>query len=328
MSTPDQMFATHARAKLCVRHGSTTGDNSVPDLTSGLRVGIDVGGTKTHLRAVRGAELVADRVCSSEGWQPADFAAAAAFLADLVRDTVPETDLTDLAAVAVGAHGCDSAQDCLGVRSELVRLLPAPCVVRNDAELLVPAMGLDSGAGLVSGTGSIAVGRSRTGEAVYVGGWGWLFGDEGSAPGLLREAARAALAARDRGEPPDLLTEKLLDSFAVSEVTDLPEAMVAAGGARDWGLRAELVFEALAGGSALAESVVEDAAAALAGLVVRLAARDVPVDDVVVAGGVILNQPSLFEAFAARLELALPDTVPHRLDVAPVLGAVRLAQLI
>ena len=295
----------------------------MPDLISGIDIGIDVGGTKSQLRAVRGDQVIADRVCSSEGWQPADFAAAAAFLAELVRESLPGAEP---AAIAVGAHGCDSAQDCLGVRAELARLLPAACLVCNDAELLVPAMGLDSGAGLVCGTGSIAVGRSRAGDPVYVGGWGWLFGDEGSAPGLLREAARAALAARDRGEPPDLLTEKLLDSFAVAEVTDLPEAMAAEGSARDWGLRAGLVFEAMAGGSVLAGTVVEDAAAALAGLVVQLAARDVPVEDVVVAGGVILNQPSLFEAFAARLKLALPDTVPHKLDVAPVLGAVRLAQ--
>ena len=36
----------------------------------------------------------------------------------------------------------------------------------------------------------------------------------------------------------------------------------------------------------------------LAGLVLRLSTRDVPVADVVVAGGVILNQPRLFEAFS------------------------------
>ena len=116
----------------------------------------------------------------------------------------------------------------------------------------------------MAGTGSSAIGRSRTGEPVYVGGWGWLFGDEGSAPGLLREAARACLAARDRGEPPDALAENLVRAYDVPEVTDLPEAMAAERGAREWGRRARLVFDAMAAGSDLACRVVEDAATALA----------------------------------------------------------------
>jgi len=136
----------------------------VPDEISGVRIGIDVGGTKTHLRAARGSDLVADRVCSSEGWRPRDFVAAAAFLAELVRGSMPDHDITDIAAVVVGAHGCDSAGDCAAIRAGLVRLLPVTCLVLNDAELLVPAMGLESGAGLVAGTGSVAVGRDRRGD--------------------------------------------------------------------------------------------------------------------------------------------------------------------
>jgi N-acetylglucosamine kinase-like BadF-type ATPase len=297
----------------------------VPDLISGVRVGIDVGGTKTQVRAVLdSAAVIADRVFPSTGWEPADHERAAAYLRDLIQQTLPEG--AQPTSVAVGAHGCDSADDGAGMRTALARLLPVPCLVVNDAELLAPAMGLAEGIGLVAGTGSVAVGRDRIGAPVYVGGWGWLFGDEGSAPGLLREAARASLAARDRGEAPDLLAALLLDSFQVSEVTDLPDAMAAASGAREWGQRVELVFRALDGGSALAEAVVEDAAGSLAGLVARVAARGVAAEHVVVAGGVILNQPSLYDGFTRRLEAILPATKVHRLGTAPVHGAVLLAQ--
>lgn len=296
----------------------------MPDLISDVRVGIDVGGTKTHIRAALGSAVIADRVYSSEGWHPADFRRAAAFLADLIGQTLPRA--TTVSAVAVGAHGCDSARDCAGVRAELERLLPVPCLVLNDAELLIPAVGLSAGVGLVAGTGSVAVGRNRSGEPVYIGGWGWLFGDEGSAPGLLREAVRASLGARDRGEPQDLLTDLLLRSFEVAEVTDLPEAMAADSGARVWGRRAPLVFDALERGSTLAEAVVEDAAGALARLVLRMSTRDVAVDDVVVAGGVILNQPPLFDSFVRQLGDVLPDTLVHSLDTAPVHGALRLTE--
>ena len=177
----------------------------MPDLISGVRVGIDVGGTKTHVRAVADSRPLADQVYSSEGWMPADFPRAAGFLAELIARTIP--GVTPV-AVAVGAHGCDSAEDAAALTRELEALVASPCVVLNDAELLAPSVGLGDGVGLVAGTGSVAVGRDSSGAPVYVGGWGWLFGDEGSAPGLIREAARASLAARDRGEDPDLLATR------------------------------------------------------------------------------------------------------------------------
>lgn len=294
----------------------------MPDLISGVRVGIDVGGTKTHVRAVADSRPLADQVYPSEGWTPADFPRAAGFLAELIARTIP--GVTPV-AVAVGAHGCDSAEDAAALTRELEALVGSPCVVLNDAELLAPSVGLGDGVGLVAGTGSVAVGRDSSGAPVYVGGWGWLFGDEGSAPGLIREAARASLAARDRGEDPDLLATLLLDAYQVSEVTDLPDAMAARAGAREWGGHASLVFEALAGGSALAEAVVEDAADALAQLVVKVAARGVDASGVAVGGGVILNQPRLYDAFVRRLGEVLPTTVVHRLDVPPVQGALVIA---
>jgi N-acetylglucosamine kinase-like BadF-type ATPase len=296
----------------------------VPEPLSGVRVGIDVGGTKTHLRAARGGRVTADHVVSSRGWRPADAASAAAFLTDLIATSLPDATVE---AVAVGAHGCDSARACEAVALELARRLPgAKCLVRNDAELLVPACGLDAGVGVVAGTGSVAVGRDSRGEPVFMGGWGWLLGDEGSAPGLLRESVRASMIARDRGEPPDLLTTMLIRSYGVAEVADLPEAMAGEAGAASWGRRAELVFEALEGGSALARAVVDDAADALAGLVAGIAVRDVDVADIVVAGGVILNQPSLFDTFARKVAAAAPASTVHRLTVDPVAGAVRLAE--
>lgn len=295
----------------------------MPDLIPGVRVGIDVGGTKTHVRAVDDFRpLAADRVYSSEGWTPADFPAAAAFLAELIDRTIPGAKPV---AIAVGAHGCDSAEDAAALTRELEALVDAPCIVLNDAELLAPAVGLGGGVGLVAGTGSVAVGRDSAGAPVYVGGWGWLFGDEGSAPGLIREAARASLAARDRGEEPDLLATLLLDAYQVSEVMDLPDAMAARAGAREWGGHASLVFEALAGGSALAASVIDEAGEALAQLVVKVVARGVDASGVAVGGGVILNQRTLYDAFVRRLGELLPETVVHRLDVPPVQGALVIA---
>ncbi|MGK5694979.1 N-acetylglucosamine kinase [Streptomyces sp. URMC 128] len=288
-------------------------------------VGIDVGGTKTHLRSLAGGVSVVDRVRDSAGWRPHDPGAAADRLAALVRDALP-TDARP-AAVAVGGHACETPRQCDAIRTALEERLGVPALVVGDAELLVPAAGLDKGVGLVAGTGSVAVGRLPDGRAVQVGGWGAVLGDEGGAAGLVREAARAVWAAHDRGEEPDALATALVAAFGVAEVPALGAALEAATDvSAEWGRHSPAVFAAAEAGSPLARAVIADGGRALAGLVVRLAARGVPVDDVVVAGGTVLAQPALYEAFTSALAESLPAARPQPLRVPPVEGAVALAR--
>lgn len=288
-------------------------------------VGIDVGGTKTQLRALAGGTAVVDRVRSSAGWRPHDAPAAADWLAALVHDALPAHARPS--AVAVGGHACETPRQCAGIRAALQERLGVPALVVGDAELLVPAAGLDRGVGLVAGTGSVAVGRSPEGRPVQVGGWGAVLGDEGGAAGLVREAARAVWAAHDRGEEPDALAHGLVAAFGVAEVPALGAALEAATDvSAEWGRHCPVVFTAAAAGSPLARAVIADGGRALAALVVRLAARGVAVDDVVVAGGTVLAQPALYEAFTAALAKSLPAARAHRLRVPPVRGALALAR--
>jgi N-acetylglucosamine kinase-like BadF-type ATPase len=293
--------------------------------SSPLVVGVDVGGTKTQLRALEGDHIVVDHVRASSGWRAHDPAAAAHWLAALLREALPAQARP--AALAVGAHACETPLQCARIRVALQELLGVPAQVVGDAELLVPAAGLDKGVGLVAGTGSVAVGQLPDGAPVQVGGWGAVLGDEGGAAGLVREAARAVWAAHDRGEAPDALARGLVSSFGVPEVPALGAALESAADvSAEWGRHAPVVFAAAADGSALARSVVAGAGGDLAALVARLAARGVVVDDVVVAGGTVLGQPALYEAFADALGAAVPGARPRRLTVPPVEGAVALAR--
>ncbi|MFH8499776.1 N-acetylglucosamine kinase [Streptomyces coeruleorubidus] len=288
-------------------------------------VGIDVGGTKTHLRALAGGENVVDRVRGSAGWRPHEPGAAAGRLAALIRDALPTNARPS--AVAVGGHACETPRQCEAIRTELQERLGVPALVVGDAELLVPAAGLDNGVGLVAGTGSVAVGRLPDGDPVQVGGWGAVLGDEGGAAGLVREAARAVWAAHDRGEVPDALATGLVEAFGVAEVPALGAALEAATDVSgEWGRHSPVVFAAASAGSPLARAVIADGGRALASLVVRLAGRGVAVDDVVVAGGTVLAQPALYEAFTSALAESLPAARPRRLRVPPVEGAVALAR--
>ncbi|CAM5596025.1 BadF/BadG/BcrA/BcrD ATPase family protein [Streptomyces aurantiogriseus] len=290
-----------------------------------LVVGIDVGGTKSHLRALAGDTPVADHVRPSSGWRPHDPVAAAGWLAALVAEALPAGARP--AAVAVGGHACETPRQCAQIRTALQLHFDAPALVVGDAELLVPAAGLDKGAGLVAGTGSVAVGRLPDGTRVQVGGWGAALGDEGGAAGLVREAARAVWAAHDRGERPDALALGLVAALGVPEVPALGAALEGASDiSAEWGRHAPAVFAAAADGSALARTVIAEAGEALAALVARLDARGVPVDDVVVAGGTILAQPALYEAFTTALADAVPGARARPLQVPPVQGAVALAR--
>ncbi|MFE5812599.1 N-acetylglucosamine kinase [Streptomyces sp. NPDC056479] len=288
-------------------------------------VGIDVGGTKTHLRAFAGDALVADHVRASSGWRPHDPVAAAAWLAALVAGVLPAG--VRPAALAVGGHACETPRQCAQIRTALQLHFDAPASVVGDAELLVPAAGLDKGVGLVAGTGSVAVGRLADGSPVQVGGWGAVLGDEGGSAGLVREAVRAVWAAHDLGDGPDALARGLVDAFGVAEVPALGGALEGAKNiSADWGRHAPVVFAAAEAGSPLARAVIDEGGRSLAALVEQLAARGVPVDDVVVAGSTILAQSVLYDAFAAALADSVPGATPRPLTVPPVEGAVTLAR--
>ncbi|NUO45582.1 MAG: ATPase [Streptomyces sp.] len=290
-----------------------------------LVLGIDVGGTKTHLRALAGDTPVTDHVRLSLGWRPHDPVAAAGWLAALVAEALP-TGVRPT-ALAVGGHACETPRQCAQIRTALQLHFDVPALVVGDAELLAPAAGLDKGVGLVAGTGSVAVGRTADGSLVQVGGWGAVLGDEGGSAGLVREAARAVWAAHDRGEEPDALAAGLIAAFEVAEVPALGAALERAQDvSAEWGRHAPAVFAAADAGSHLARTVIADGGRGLAALVGRLAARGVAVDDVVVAGGTILAQPLLYDAFTTALADRVPTARPQPLRVPPVEGAVALAR--
>ncbi len=53
---------------------------------------------------------------------------------------------------------------------------------------------------VIAGTGSVVYGRDDDGRSWTLGGWGYLFGDEGSAFGIVREALSAMMRAQDDGD--------------------------------------------------------------------------------------------------------------------------------
>ncbi|WP_395676513.1 BadF/BadG/BcrA/BcrD ATPase family protein [Inquilinus sp.] len=289
-----------------------------------LLAALDIGGTKTHLviEAAGGGRLV-DVVEPSEDWEAEPAAEAAAWIAARIARHRPADGR--VVALALGAQGVNRAATAAALQAALAgQGLPATVV--NDAALIVPAAGLTEGIGIIAGTGAIGVGADAGGAFLTAGGWGSIIGDEGSAAGLVREAARAALRGHDQGRPDDGLLGGLLAAFAVADAERLARRVNDDPTVENWAPHASAVFAAADAGSALARAVIADGARHLVDLVVQLRGRGAAGSAVVVAGSVIVNQPRLLDAVRAGLADRLPGLALHVLRAPPVEGAVLLAR--
>ena len=125
----------------------------------------------------------------------------------------------NIAAACLGMAGVDAPADEAQM-SQWVReqgIAPRFMVV-NDAELVL-AGGTPEGWGvaLISGTGSVCLGRAPNGRSVRVGGWGPLLGDEGSGYDIAMRALRLATQSADgRAEAPALL-QAALDKWSITD---------------------------------------------------------------------------------------------------------------
>ena len=286
-------------------------------------VGVDIGGTKTHLR-LRDRAGNRDLVVQTNEWRRREWRRDANTLLDLVARF---TAGSSIVAMGVGAHGCDDKEECLAFEDAFRAAGPLPVCVVNDAELMPAAFGLDRQIGVVAGTGSIAVCRTPDGEMLVAGGWGWIIGDEGSSASLVREAARAVALHLDRGgvesEP---LVRRLFAELAIPSAARIGSRLGSLGGAKEVGLHASLVFDAAEEGSTLAESVIRNGGQALAELVARLRLRGSQATAVVAGGSVIASQPRLWDAFRAGVvHVCGPEISLHLHRGPPVEGAIVLA---
>lgn len=291
-----------------------------------LLVGVDIGGTKTRIR-FGSKDAWREAVYPSASWRKRDWGEDAETLLAMCAQLVEHRAVS---AIGIGAHGCDDTDECVAFEAEFTARTSAPVTVVNDAELMPLALGHVRQIGLVAGTGSIAVCRGPSGDLLAAGGWGWAIGDEGSAAGLVREAARTVALHLDLGgaesEP---LTAALFTSMHITSAPRVGSTLANLGNAAAIGSHARAVFEAADNGSNLARQVIAEGGAALAQLVERLVVRGADVSHVVAGGSVIVSQPRLWQAFCLGLEALRGQSItPHLFTGEPVEGAFRLAEAI
>ncbi|MCL2787685.1 MAG: hypothetical protein FWD59_04215 [Micrococcales bacterium] len=290
-----------------------------------MNIGIDVGGTSTRIAwsCPDGNVQVVTRPSAS--WR------RGALLSDPGNATRLLEQIPDAAAdldapLAVGASGCDTDEQCDTFAGWLSAHRRGPVAAHNDAELFGPAMGLGPAIAVVVGTGSIAVGRDHQGHLTKIGGYGWLLGDPGSAPGLVRQAVIAVAVAHDDGARPGPLALALQEHYGSADPVALAYAFTDDAEVTRWGSLCPIVFQAQDQGDPLAAAVINEGAAALARDVVRLRARGAQGTDVVLGGSVVTRQSSLRDAIVRELGEMAPELNVTVLCREPVEGALALAR--
>ncbi len=288
-------------------------------------VGIDLGGTKTHVIAEDSDVVVLDRTVPTRSWQARSLLDDELNPRRLLAMIGGFVDLRS-AAVVIGARDLDSEQQVNVFAARVQREHDGPTRVVNDVELLAPAAGLDDAIAVIAGTGSKVVGHGPDGAVISAGGHGFLIDDEGSAPWIAREAVSAVVEADDQGLEPDVLAKMLMEHFGVVGVVEAGHAFASIVSLTNWARLCPLVFDAADRGSTIAASVVTSAAVALARDVALVHRRGAVGNDVLCAGGVMTNQPRLYGELVREIGEINAGLSVRLLTVPPVMGALALAR--
>jgi N-acetylglucosamine kinase-like BadF-type ATPase len=295
---------------------------------SGMFLGIDGGGTKTAFVLIDGdGGLLAHHESTTSYYVEIGFDRLRALLQDGVQATLRLAGVTaaDVAHAFAGlpAHGEDSALlpafDAL-----LAGLLPRSTVGNDMVCSWAGSLAGADGISLVAGTGSIAYGEWM-GRGARCGGWGEVFGDEGSAHWLAREVlALFSRMADCRAEPGPLLG-LVREHFALAHDLDLCGHINGGAARSELAQLARLATAAAQAGDTQARQLLvragDELAALAEGVARNLGLSGIQAVPVSYSGGVFAAGDLVLGPLRAALARRLPGATLKAPRFGPELGA-------
>ncbi len=196
--------------------------------------GVDGGGSRTRLiLATETGEELASVEGGRSAMRPGEADKSGAVIAAMMREALASAGILDAVPTLLyaGFAGVGREEERRDLETELNRLgVAEEVIVDSDAAIaLADAFGEGPGIIVLAGTGSIAYGRGIDGSLARCGGWGPVFGDEGSGAWIGKRALGIVAAAADGREPPTALTGSILTAAEVNTPEELiPWAIAAA----------------------------------------------------------------------------------------------------
>lgn len=290
-------------------------------------LGLDAGGTST--RAALGDETRVLARASGGSIKPLRVSReqARVNLTALLKEVahMSGVDLRQIAASCVGTAGLRLPQTDGWMREIISASASGAIVVCGDEEIaLDAAFPGQPGVLPMAGTGSNTLGRTSAGVRITVGGWGPALGDQGSAYWIGHQALRAAVRAKDFGQPTRIL-ERVV---AFWKAPSLSEVVNMAHAAPDFSLLAPLVAQCAEEGDAVALEVLERGGRLLgedaveAFRQVRQLEPDQPMPRIAFAGSILEKVAFVRESMIETIRHALPTVEILAEAVDPVMGAL------
>lgn len=240
----------------------------------------------------------------------------------------------DACFLVCGTTGLDSPEDekLLGDFYGSLPGFACPVQVINDAELAHYTVTGGAGVLVISGTGSIAFGRTRAGRTARSGGWLFtILGDEGSGAWVSRAALRYVGRYLDGAVGRGPLVDKVCRELNITGRHDL-NSIASRSGMPPWYIPplGKLVNEAAALGDEAALAILKESAALVFAVVEDIVRaldmeRTEPDFKLGVWGSNILRSAFVLGEFRALAARRFPQAVICLPDRSATEGAVRLA---
>lgn len=293
-----------------------------------ILIGADVGGTKTAAAVSDGGRIVGRAEGVGGAVRPGRALASAGVIAEVARRALAAAGRLTGDVLVVGAAGAGRELEQEELRKALrAEGLADKIIVVTDIEIALAAAFQD-GPGIVvsAGTGSVAVGRDRTGQRHRIGGYGWQMGDEGSGYAIGRAALGAVSRAADGRSPRTAISDRVLAATRSPDFDTLVRWAAGASPAEVAAL-APHVLAVAEQGDTLAQGIADYAARELSQLAIRLLPK-MDVDGkvgVAITGGLLSVDGPLRRSVLAILREE-PALEPVETPVDAVMGALRIAK--
>lgn len=293
-------------------------------------LGVDGGGTKTlALLGDMDGNVLARGMTGPSNYNAIGFDAACSALENAIQIARKEHP-GEISALCLGIAGAGRKEDVELFQTWAALTFSKTLIkIASDAEILLMA-GAPPGPALalICGTGSIVYGRTINGELVRAGGWGYLFGDEGSGYSIGVAALRAVMQAYDGRGPETILSDLILERYSLQTVPELIPAIYGREAPRlVIATLPDLVEQAAGQGDSMAIAILEGSALELARTIAVVYAKlGTSSASLVITGGTILHGVHLQKAFNHACETQrLAFTVVHYV-AEPAECALRLAR--
>ncbi|MBR3836410.1 MAG: hypothetical protein IKJ69_06475 [Clostridia bacterium] len=288
-------------------------------------LGIDGGGTKTiAIVCDKNGNLVSRYVGKSINYNSVGTHTARQNLKETVDGVLDGKDIT-LSSAFIGMPALSARADDEFTKELCSGIIDCPKIAMDsDVYIGLEAMKCDGAAAMViSGTGSMAVGRLADGTIIHTGGWGYILGDEGSGYALGLDAVKAAICGSEGSAKQTSLTEKVLEHFGIADIDVLIDIFYDPPISNSEVARvAPVLFECAKNGDEVANGIITKHAHLLADTVSALLCRMPCGTPLGMWGGILVNCDIFREQFVSLVKDKFPEAQIEIIKYPPEFGAV------